>query len=746
MRVPGDASTEVAEPAAPLRIFINYRRGLATPYARQLYEELTKRFGAGNVFWDIDTIQPGTDFVEFLRRAVGSCQVMVSVIGPGWLEAVDRDGRRRLDNPEDFVRLELEAALDRNVRIIPVLVGDATVPRSSDLPASLVPFVRRNAMEVTDSRWDYDVGRLLRAMDRIAEEERQKAEADAAAARAEAEAAAEAAPVKAAAEAAALAKVAADARARAEAEERAKAAAEAQAQAEAEAQARARAEAEARAKAEAEARERAAAEAAAAAAAAQAVERAEQERAKLGQAPTETFPLPDLGPEPVPSGETAEPSTPAPVRRWTTARVAAIATPVVVAMAALGLVLSRGGGTPSPSGSGTASPTGTSSASPTGSPSTSPTGPVGKLDSLAWTPVSDTDLAGTGTQKLNRVVAANGLLVAVGTAGTGSDLDDAAVWASTDGSEWSRVPDDPTVFGGDGVQEMNMVLAVGDGFLAVGENGDDAGAWTSSDGEHWARVDSEQLGEDGDGKQVINRAAVVSGDEVIAVGYESFGTGDDPAAVWSSPDGGSTWTRLDTADAFTSTKGARMRAVAVESDGRVVAGGFDGVQVERSAVAWTFTDAEGWSRTPDDPGGELFGGDGGQEIATIIAGPDGYVAVGEDEGSGDFDAAVWTSPDGSEWTKSTSPDLTGAGDQRLIHVLGTTSGLMAVGYADEGSGQDGAVWISENGTDWTRLDEEAFGGEGDQIMRGMACMDGKIVIVGKVSDHAAVWTADGATC
>src|SRR5262245_5515778 len=229
MRVAGDGSTEVAEPA-PLRVFINYRRGPSTPYARQLYEELSERFGVTNVFWDIDPIQPGTDFVAFLQRAVGSCQVMVSVIGPGWLEAVDRDGHRRLDNPEDFVRLELEAALERDVRIIPVLVGEATVPRSNDLPASLAPFVRRNAMEVTDSRWDYDVGRLLRALDRIAEEERQKADADAEAARAQAEADAEAARVRAAAEAAAVAKAAAEARTRAQTEATARAAAEAEAQ------------------------------------------------------------------------------------------------------------------------------------------------------------------------------------------------------------------------------------------------------------------------------------------------------------------------------------------------------------------------------------------------------------------------------------------------------------------------------------------------------------------------------------
>ena len=125
-----DTGTGVTEQPG-LRVFINYRRGPSTPYARQLYERLSARFGVENVFWDIDTIQPGVDFVDFLRRAVGSCQVMVSVIGPGWLEASDRDGRRRLDSPEDFVRVEIEAALDRSIRIIPVLVGDANVPRST---------------------------------------------------------------------------------------------------------------------------------------------------------------------------------------------------------------------------------------------------------------------------------------------------------------------------------------------------------------------------------------------------------------------------------------------------------------------------------------------------------------------------------------------------------------------------------------------------------------------------------------
>ena len=246
--MPGDLLGEVTDPSA-LRVFINYRRGPATPYARQLYEKLSARFGVDNVFWDVDTIQPGMDFVDFIRQAVGLCQVMVSVIGPGWLEASDPDGRRRLENPEDFVRLEIEAALDRKIRIIPVLVGDGTVPRSTDLPSTLAPFVRRNAVEISDSRWDYDTGRLLRVLDRVEAEERAKL--------AEAEAAQQTE------------------------EERARAAAEAQAEAERRAeQERARA-AEAERLAEEERRAAEAAEQAKAAAEAEAAERAAQERARV---------------------------------------------------------------------------------------------------------------------------------------------------------------------------------------------------------------------------------------------------------------------------------------------------------------------------------------------------------------------------------------------------------------------------------------------------------------------------------
>ena len=138
-------------------IFISYRRGTASPYARGIYERLVKQFGASRVFMDIDTMEPGVDFVEYIENAVGSCRVLIVVIGPDWVATVDDTGGRRLDDPDDFVRVEVTAALARaEVRVIPVLVADAPPPRKAELPEDLVPLTRRQALEVTDGRWEYD--------------------------------------------------------------------------------------------------------------------------------------------------------------------------------------------------------------------------------------------------------------------------------------------------------------------------------------------------------------------------------------------------------------------------------------------------------------------------------------------------------------------------------------------------------------------------------------------------------------
>ena len=100
-----------------------------------------------------------------ITRAVGSCDVLLALIGEQWLTITDAHGRRRLDDPDDFVRLEIEAALTRNVRVIPILVDGARMPRADELPPSLVSLGRRQALELSPSRFEYDTGRLLKVLD-----------------------------------------------------------------------------------------------------------------------------------------------------------------------------------------------------------------------------------------------------------------------------------------------------------------------------------------------------------------------------------------------------------------------------------------------------------------------------------------------------------------------------------------------------------------------------------------------------
>ena len=111
------------------RIFISYRRADTPHVAGRLFDRLATRFGAGHVFMDVDSIEPGLDFAETIEAAVGACDVLLVLIGPNWVEAVDEQGRRRLEDPDDFVALEITAALRRRIRVIPVLVDGAPSPR-----------------------------------------------------------------------------------------------------------------------------------------------------------------------------------------------------------------------------------------------------------------------------------------------------------------------------------------------------------------------------------------------------------------------------------------------------------------------------------------------------------------------------------------------------------------------------------------------------------------------------------------
>jgi hypothetical protein len=148
------------------KLFINYRREDTAPYAGRLYDRLTAHFGAGQVFIDIDQIEPGEDFVEAINNKVGACEIAIVSIGPDWLSVTNASGQRRIDDTEDFVRMEIVAALQRKIRVIPVLMGGARMPTKQDLPEELAPLSRRNAIELSETRFHADVDRLIEAIEK----------------------------------------------------------------------------------------------------------------------------------------------------------------------------------------------------------------------------------------------------------------------------------------------------------------------------------------------------------------------------------------------------------------------------------------------------------------------------------------------------------------------------------------------------------------------------------------------------
>jgi roadblock/LC7 domain-containing protein len=149
------------------RVFISYRRQESSGLAGRLYDRLAARFGDDQVFMNVDTIALGVDFAEVITRAVSTCEVMLAVIGPGWLSAADADGQRRLDDPDDVVRLEVQAALERDIRVIPILVDGAVMPRRQELPEGLAGLARRNALSVRHESFRSDADRLLAAIEPI---------------------------------------------------------------------------------------------------------------------------------------------------------------------------------------------------------------------------------------------------------------------------------------------------------------------------------------------------------------------------------------------------------------------------------------------------------------------------------------------------------------------------------------------------------------------------------------------------
>lgn len=153
-------------PEVDVRVFISYRRDDADGHAGRLRDWLARRFGEERVFLDVAGIDPGEDFVDKLDAELARCDIVLVVIGRQWLAITDDDGRRKLDNPEDWVRVEVATALERRIPVVPVLVRGARMPAAADLPEPLKALVRRNFIEI-GPQWASDVERLTDAVARV---------------------------------------------------------------------------------------------------------------------------------------------------------------------------------------------------------------------------------------------------------------------------------------------------------------------------------------------------------------------------------------------------------------------------------------------------------------------------------------------------------------------------------------------------------------------------------------------------
>lgn len=152
----------------PFRIFINYRRSDTAGPAHHIFDRLKSMYGDDAVFMDIAGIELGVDFTEALRHAVGKCDLFLCLIGKEWTHVADSEGARRLDDPRDFVRYEIAAALARKgIRVLPILLEDAYMPKAEELPEEIAPMAVLNALEVPQKYFDYALARLTDLIDRL---------------------------------------------------------------------------------------------------------------------------------------------------------------------------------------------------------------------------------------------------------------------------------------------------------------------------------------------------------------------------------------------------------------------------------------------------------------------------------------------------------------------------------------------------------------------------------------------------
>ncbi|HZH76780.1 MAG TPA: TIR domain-containing protein [Archangium sp.] len=150
------------------KIFISYRRDDSGGQAGRLFDHLTKHFGGDSVFMDVDTIDLGHDFEPALKDAVSKCDIMLAVIGRDWLDCVElKTGTRRLDNPRDWVRIEIAEALGRGIPVVPVLVRGAALPTAEALPENVRALASRQATSISDSQWQVGIADLVHRLKAI---------------------------------------------------------------------------------------------------------------------------------------------------------------------------------------------------------------------------------------------------------------------------------------------------------------------------------------------------------------------------------------------------------------------------------------------------------------------------------------------------------------------------------------------------------------------------------------------------
>jgi hypothetical protein len=607
-------------------IFISYRRGDTLVYADRLQEELGEHFGPNEVFRDMDTITLGSDFVEAIDNALNDAEIMLVMIGPKWLGT---EGRRRLQEPDDLVRIEIAAGLKRSdVRVIPVLVGGATMPTEAELPGDISTLNRRHAFEMTDRHWRRDRAELLDNLDNIlgVDEEARRREKE----RREREEAE---------------------RRRQEAERREREEAERRRQ---EAERHEREEAERRRRAEEERKAR----------------EAERRRPLRRAAPWAAILLaaaagavllifllrPDSESEPQAQGEFA----------WERADAAGLGGSGQQAMMAI--VNPVPAGFPSYVAGGVETPSGDEDAAIWTSE-----------DGRTWSRADGEGFGGSGDQVITTVTYVKrwDLLVAGGMNGS-----DAALWLSEDGADWA--PAFADISRPDTVETLNRVngthlgLVGGGSQSGEGFDGEDGAVWvlTTPDGT------PEQIGNnmDGPGDQRVNRVVeLADGSGYVAAGFDN---GD--AAVWWSEDG-SVWEPMQ-ADSFEG-EGDQEILDAAPFGEQVVAVGRDGLK----GAVWLSGDGRTWTPAPD-PEGALAGADPvqlarvfvseGEDVPPLIVG-----------GSVGRAAAVWTSHDGRDWAREPDSQFGDAGQNAITGLTAKSLPVIAVGWSEAESDRDAAVWV-----------------------------------------------------